>query len=223
MTHQRWQRTRRTAMYLPLLLCLCAALSGNAQKAEGYYLNAINLVNAGELDQAFGEVNKALDMDSLHGQSLVLRGYLFLLAGEKQAALRDYSTALKVAPGDIGALTNRALLYMELERYEDALIDLKRRIKMDPYNWMAHYDLAYCYGLLEKYDLAITGFTEVVKRNPEYAEAYMNRGFARYNKHSNLGLTAPSEEVMLEVCEDFYRAEQYGHAEAAKAISKYCD
>lgn len=208
------------------VICLLSSLALypalHAQKAEGYYLNAVNMVNVGNMDQAFGELNKALTLDPAHGQSLVLRGYLYLVAGQKEAALEDYGAALKVAPTDLGALTNRALLLMEMERYEEALSDLKKRIKQDPYNWMAHYDLAYCYGLLEKFDLAITGFNEVIKRNPEYAEAYLNRGFARYNKHSNLGLTPPDEAVMHEVCADFETAEQLEHPDARKTLDKYC-
>lgn len=206
-----------------MLSTMLSASKAQGQKPDGYYLNAIASVNAGDFDQAYGEVNKALELDSLHAQSLILRAYLLLSAGEKKAALADYSAALRVAPRDMGALTNRALLYMEMEKYQEALNDLKARIKQDPYNWMAHYDLAYCYGLMGKYDLAITGFTEVVARNPEYPEAYLNRGFARYNKHSNAGMTAPGEDVMLEVCEDFYRAEGMGSDAAKEAVEKYCE
>jgi tetratricopeptide (TPR) repeat protein len=193
-----------------------------SQNSDGYYLNAVNLVNAGELDQAFGEVNKALKMNPEHPQSLILRAYLLLSAGDKDAAIADYSAALKVAPSDLGALTNRAMLYMEKEDYESALRDLKQRYKYDPYNWMVHYDLAYCYGLMAKYDLAITGFTEAIKRNPDYADAYLNRGYALYNKHSNDGLHTPASELLLELCEDFYKADSLGLAEAKKAIAKFC-
>lgn len=208
---------------LLVILSLVTASTAMAQKADGYYRNAISSVNAGDLEQAFAEVNQALEMDDRHPESLILRAYLLLNAGEKQAALKDYTAALQEVPTDIGALTNRALLYMEMEKYDEALADLKKRIKQDPYNWMAHYDLAYCYGLMGSYDLAITGFTEVVTRNPEYAEAYLNRGFARYHKHSNGGLVSPGEDVMLEVCEDFYRAEGMGLDEAKEAVGKYCE
>ncbi len=206
-----------------VILSMVTAANAQAQKADGYYRNAISSVNAGDLDQAYAEVNQALELDDRHAESLILRAYLLLTAGEKQAALKDYSAALQEVPSDIGALTNRALLCMEMEKYEEALADLKKRLKQDPYNWMAHYDLAYCYGLMGKYDLAITGFTEVVTRNPEYPEAYLNRGFARYNKHSNAGMTPPAEDVMLEVCEDFYRAEGLGSDQAKEAVGKYCE
>ncbi|MCA1752512.1 MAG: tetratricopeptide repeat protein [Flavobacteriales bacterium] len=161
-----------------LQIMLLAAASGAAQKPEGYYLNAVNSVNAREFDQALGELNKAIELDPAHAQSLILRAYLYLKAGDKKQALRDYSSALKAHPTDLGALTNRALLYMEMEEYEKAEKDLRQRLKGDPHNWMASYDLAYCYGLMEKYDQAIEGFSEVIKRKPDYAEAYLNRGFA---------------------------------------------
>lgn len=212
--------------YTILLLLHIALVSANAisaQNPEGYYLNAVNSVNAREFDQALGELNKALDMDPAHAQSLILRAYLYLKAGDKQQALSDYSAALAAHPTDLGALTNRALLYMEMEEYEKAEKDLRQRLKGDPHSWMASYDLAYCYGLMEKYDQAIEGFSEVIKRKPDYAEAYLNRGFARYNKHSNGGLTPPGAEVKEEVCDDFHQAAGLDLEDATEAIEKFCE
>lgn len=204
-------------------LLLFAALGTSAQKPEGYYLNAVNSVNAGDFDQAFGELNKALELDPYHPQSRILRAYLFLKAGDKERALEDYSAALKAAPTDLGALTNRALLYMEFEEYEKAEKDLRNRLRGDPHNWMASYDLAYCYGLMGKYDQAIQGFDEVITRKPDFADAYLNRAFARYNKHSNSGLTPPDPETAELVCADIQQAAELGAEEAAEAIEKYCE
>lgn len=207
---------------ISVALCLLCSTSVEAQKPEGYYLNAVNLLNAGEPDQAYGELNKALALDSTHAQSRILRAFMLLQAGDKKGALADYSMALRSAPDDLGALTNRALIYMEMEKYEEAEKDLKRRLKNDPFNWMASYDLAYCYGLMGDYDRAIEGFDIAIERNPKFPESYMNRAFARYQKYSLMGMATPPEEVMLEVCEDFYRAESLDHEPAKEAIAKYC-
>lgn len=205
-----------------LSAALIFAFDASAQKPEGYYLNAVNSVNAGDFDQAFGELNKALELDPYHPQSRILRAYLFLKAGDKEKALDDYSAALESAPGDLGALTNRALIYMEFEEYEKAEKDLRERLKGDPHNWMASYDLAYCFGLMGKYDQAIQGFDEVITRKPDYAEAYLNRAFARYNKHSNGGLTPPDAETMDLICADIQQAAEMESEEAREAMENYC-
>lgn len=204
------------------LAAVTFASSASAQKPEGYYLNAVNSVNAGDFDQAFGELNKALELDPLHPQSRILRAYLYLKAGDKKKAIEDYSAAIESAPTDLGALTNRALLYMEFEEYEKAEKDLRKRLKGDPHNWMASYDLAYCFGLMGKYDQAIQGFDEVITRKPDYAEAYLNRAFARYNKDSNDGLTPPAPETVELVCADIQQAAELGSEEAGEALEKYC-
>ncbi len=209
--------------YLLLSLALLWGLhEACAQKPEGYYLNAVNSLNAGNIDQAFGELNKALDLDSEHPQSRILRAYLFLQAGDKRAALDDYTAALRSAPTDLGALTNRALIYMEMEKYPEAEKDLKKRLKHDPYNWMAIYDLAYCYGLMQEHDKAIEGFTEVIKRKKDYPDAFLNRAYALYNKHSNAGLSEPAEDIIIELCADIERALELGHEDAERALEKYC-
>lgn len=213
----------RLSLLISVAVIVLASDFAHAQKPEGYYLNAVNSLNAGELDQAYGELNKALALDSTHAQSRILRAYMLLQAGDKKGALADYTMALRSAPDDLGALTNRALLYMEMEAFEKAEKDLKRRLKNDPFNWMASYDLAYCYGLMGDYDRAIEGFDIAIKRNPKFPESYMNRAFSRYQKYSVMGMATPPEEVMLEVCEDFYRAEELDHEPAKEAIAKYCE
>jgi tetratricopeptide (TPR) repeat protein len=205
---------------LPCLTCLTTAQS-YGQSADGYYLNAVNLVNAGNWSQAMGQVQKAIELDAEHLQGIYLRAYIHLQTGNKDRALADYNHLLDKHPTHEGALNNRALIYMERGKYNEALSDLEKRLKADP-SWQAHYDKAYCLALMERYKEAMAEFDKVLEMNPGYAPAYANKGHAGLYLRTGGGLVKPKPEVLKEPCDDLKTALSLGDTTVVKTIEKYC-
>ncbi len=212
--------------YVMILCAFAMFIFGNlnpshAQKAEGYYLNAINFVNANNYPQAMGEIEKALLAEPNHAQSLYLRAFIHLQSANKEAALADYTKLIAMAPGHEGALNNRALIYMEMGKYQLALADIDNRIAIED-SWSVRFDRGYCLALMDRHQAAADEFTKVLVENPEYAPALANRGYSMINLHTNSGLTLAKEGSLKGACQDLKMALQLGDTTVVKSLNKYC-
>ena len=111
-------------------------------------------------------------------------GYENLKSGRYEAAVEDYTDALRLNPNNHN--DNNSVYYgfrgdanYELGRYEAAIEDYTDAIRLNP-------NLRYYYGRgLAKYDLgrtkaAIEDFTKVIQRNPKVGNSYYWRGRAKY-------------------------------------------
>ncbi len=204
-----------------LVISIGFATLCNAQKADGYYVNAINFVNASNFPQAMGEVQKALAIDPEHTQSIYLRAFIHLKTGNKDAALIDYSQLLKIAPGHEGALNNRALVYMEQGKYKLALADIDARLAIAD-TWSTRFDRGYCIALMDLHKEAADEFTKVLKENPGYAPALANRGYSIINLETNNGLTLAKAGALKGACSDLKQALAFGDTTVVRSIKKYC-
>jgi tetratricopeptide (TPR) repeat protein len=202
-------------------LLISSATICAAQKADGYYLNAVNFVNASNFPQAMGEVQKALDLDPAHAQSIYLRAFINLKTGNKEAALKDYTQLLKIAPGHEGALNNRSLIYMEQGKYQLALADLDARLAIED-TWNTRFDRAYCLALMDLHKEAAEEFTKVLKEKPDYAPALANRGYSIINLETSSGLTPAKPGSLKSACTDLKQALALGDTTVVRSIKKYC-
>ncbi|PYK31341.1 MAG: hypothetical protein DME57_04090 [Verrucomicrobia bacterium] len=98
--------------------------------------------------------------------------------GRCEAALRDYTEALRVDPKLAWAYENRGSLYTESAETDRALADFSNALQLDPNLYYSHFKR----GLIEmdRKDIegALEDFAEAARINPSAAAAYYNRGVA---------------------------------------------
>ncbi|KAH7913689.1 phosphoprotein phosphatase [Hygrophoropsis aurantiaca] len=82
-------------------------------------------------------------------------------------AVRLYSEAIELNPGDATYWCNRAAARTKLEEYGFALNDASRAIEVDPKYVKAYYRRATCYLQIAKPQLAITDFKKVMALEPK--------------------------------------------------------
>ena len=66
----------------------------------------------------------------------------------------------------------------DTKKFQKALGHLNELIKLFPKGWMYYFQRGIAYRNLEDYDAAIADYTKAIEINPNYAEAYNNRGIA---------------------------------------------
>jgi len=98
------------------------------------------------------------------------------------AAIQEFTEAIRLDPKDTWAYNGRGLAYLEKGNYTRAIADCTEAIKLDPKNVDAYYNRGNAYADKRDYDSAITDFTDVIKLDPKDTWAYNDRGLAYANK-----------------------------------------
>lgn len=91
--------------------------------------------------------------------------------GEHEPAISDYSEAIDRNSDYVEAYYQRGLARFHLGRHESAISDYDE-VHLNPYYALKQY--------LERYESAIDDYNSVIRINPNYAEAYYQRGLAKY-------------------------------------------
>ena len=141
-------------------------------EAEGYWNNrAISKKYLEDFEGAIEDCDEAIDLKSDYFPAYVNRASTKLVLAEEKtleetvklynAAIEDYTTALKLYPMEVLVYTNRGLAYL--------LLSSKMKEKEDYTN------------CIENYQNAINDFTFALKLDPNDVGSYNNRAWSRYS------------------------------------------
>ena len=132
-----------------------------------------------ELDCVSKALSFAPDNTKLLGRLLGWRGGIYFDLHRLEDALNDYSTGIKLNPGDPGLWSCRAETYMELGRWNQAKDDEERVVKMQPDSvpdsWKEHGKLGNIYEVLGLYADAVKELSRALELNPNVADNYSLR------------------------------------------------
>ena len=113
------------------------------------------------------------------------RGNQRLARGEFDAAISDYTEAIRLDSRNVWAYANRGLALLKKESYAEAIPDLDHAIGLDPsladtylHRGMAHHQLGH-------HDLALADYTQVLRLKPDDVPALHNRGLISFLKGEN--------------------------------------
>ena len=142
--------------------------------------------NKGAGDAGVAACGKAIASGKFSGSNLALlysdRGVLLGSKNELDAALADYSEAIRLDPSKFGALNNRGNLYTNRGQFDLALNDFAQAIKVNPSFAASFNNRGVAYKAKGDYDRAIQDFDEAIRLDPKDAAAFNNRGLAYKHK-----------------------------------------
>ena len=95
------------------------------QRAEAAY-------QSGNLDQAFADYTKIIELDPTSPHPYNNRGLAYEDLGEPARALADYSKAIELNPSFALPYYNRGLLYRDHGRKDQAATDLGKYLQLNP-------------------------------------------------------------------------------------------
>ncbi len=96
--------------------------------------------------------------------------------GDNQGARELLEDMARVNPGSEMIPYNLGITYMNERQYEQAVKHFSRSIKMHP-TMGAHLNRAWCHKMLDNNQKAIDDYSRVIAMNPDFAQAYYERGF----------------------------------------------
>lgn len=145
---------------------------------QAYFIRGIALLEKGDTNSAIGAMLKATDQDQQYFEAYFQLGELYSIKKDPLAAsfLRN---AVRLAPENIEAKYLLAMFYQENEQYDEAIQTYNQISLLDSLYAKAPYNTGYIYLVyLNDYQQAIHFFSRAVRANPDYADAYYNRGLA---------------------------------------------
>jgi tetratricopeptide (TPR) repeat protein len=124
----------------------------------------------------FDYTRKALDIDTKNPRAYFIRGYALMETGDTLAAIRNMQNALDQDQEYYQAAVQLGML---LEATNDPLAEqyYSTAIAIDPNNIAAYYLLGYYYQEKERMDEAIETYDRLLLIQPDYQEAYYNKGY----------------------------------------------
>ena len=104
------------------------------------------------------------------------RGVRLEQSGDPEAAVKAYTRAIELEPGDALAYFNRGCAASKLGRMESAVADFSEALELDPDLAAAAMGRAHAFFLQGEYDEAIADFTRTIQLVPDHVDAYLGRG-----------------------------------------------
>jgi tetratricopeptide (TPR) repeat protein len=166
--------------------------------AQRYRARAHVWENLGDLDDAIGDLNEAIRLDS-SAESYNNRGHVWKVKGEFDKAIADYSQALRLDPESPMAYNNRGNAWFAKEEYDKAIADFSQALRLDPKYAFAYKNRGDAWSANGEYEKAITDYGAALQLDPKYASAYTERGWRWIEKKEyDKGLADFNEAVRLD-------------------------
>lgn len=152
-----------------------------------YLERGISLFNEGEHEQAYVDMDQAIQMNPERAHYWRERGWLNLDRRALSEAVPDFDRVIEIDSQECLAYWGRALVYREQERYEATLEDLSSAIGICPTIGQLYVDRGWLYyDHLGNADRALGDFSIAIGTVPEDTNLYFQRGLL-YDK---LGMEA---------------------------------
>ena len=152
---------------------------------EAYLNRAIAYRKKNRNDLALADLNKALELRLDFAPAYNFRGIIISETGNLELALADFNKSIQLKPDVAEFYNNRGFTYRRLGNNRLALEDFDKAILLygDSSNgYLAYYNrgLVRCFQGCS--DLALADYNKALQLNPNYAEAYVERGSAYDSK-----------------------------------------
>ncbi|HET9343996.1 MAG TPA: tetratricopeptide repeat protein [Candidatus Eremiobacteraceae bacterium] len=154
------------------------ALKLNPNYQYGYATRCDTRRELEDYTGAKADCTKAIGLNPGDGYAYDRFGYLDLDTGNDAAAVKHFTTALKNDPTLVNSYAGRCHAYDNLEKYSQALEDCKSALDIDPNSDDGLFYLAWAERNDGKAADAIGHWNTYIKRNPDDAVAFYNRGLA---------------------------------------------
>ena len=127
------------------------------------------------------------------------RGYFEDAAGNGEAAMADYTAAIRLDPDNADPFENRAVLYANQGDTDHAIADYTAAIEIDGQRSTAFANRGLAWATKGEPDKALADFNEAIRLAPDVASFYYDRGYS-YQDISDLDAAIAdfSEAVRLD-------------------------
>jgi len=154
------------------------------------------------------------------------------------SAVKYFSMAINLDPLDNASFFDRGIAYAEFKDTTNARLDIEKGMQLDTtMKWVGYNNIGFFIKFsLKDYKGAIEMFNKAIALNPNFTNAYCNRGFAKYNlgdlsgayqdlkkslnldnknsyAYKNLAIVYIKENKKQNACDNLKKAANFGYTE----------
>ena len=141
-----------------------------------YYNKALIHFEKGDLDASFGDINRALSLDSTNNTYLSFMSDVLYFQGDVEAARSFITHWLTIYPGNKEALIKVAKLHILLQDYDSSLTALETMQDRDQFNPQIYFYQCVTYKAMGDTVNAIKAFQKTVALNQENVQGHIQLG-----------------------------------------------
>jgi len=164
--------------YEKMNLYLNKVLELDKTNAQVYFMRGVAQKEQGDSINALRNLHRATTYDPEYYKAFVEAG---ILASEMSNPIAEeyLNTALNLRPASIEARYARAMYFQNHQMLNEAMQEYYNILAIDKKNPNAHFNLGFIHLVdLQLYSQAVVHFSDAIASNPNYAEAYYNRGYS---------------------------------------------
>ena len=144
----------------------------------------IQLWRINDTDNAIKAMENAVSKDPNSWEAYYNASLIWLLQEKYDLALNAINTAVREQPSFYRSYLLKSFIFRDLKKYENAVEALNQAIlqaeKKDKEKDFLLYEIrGELFGNLKRHQEAIADYTQAITINPQYADAYYNRGVAK--------------------------------------------
>ena len=156
--------------------------------ADLFYQRALILFQENDIDRAFGDIDRALAIDSLNANYYLLKADLFYKQKQTIPAREVLSKCLKLIPDNIEVNIKLAEIYLLLQNYNRTINYANNALRVDVHYAQAYFIKGLCFKYLKDTAKAVSNFQTAVEQDNNYYDAYMQLGLLYAKAHNELAL-----------------------------------
>lgn len=160
-------------------------LTKNVRDTEAWFRRASSYYARSKLEEAITDCSKILSKRP-NPAVYNLRGNSYKNQGNWQAAIADYTSALKLTPDDAALYMNRGVARKALGDLRGAIADYSQAAMLSPNDAAIHYNCGNARLAIGDWDGAINDYSKSIQLNPRYSRVYAGRGEAFKQKGDHL-------------------------------------
>lgn len=206
-----------TALLVTGLLTGCAGMSADRQKEADYHYSLGGAaMGEGDLQRAYVELQKGLQLDPHHKEILNSLGLVFLQFGEFGKAREYFQKAISEDAGYSDAYNNLGVTYTKTGEWEKAMEAFRKALQNPVYRTAEHayYNIGMVHYRLNDLTAAIEALRDSVKRAPTFPAPYYGLALA-YNRAGRYGDAVGALAKAIEI-DPQYRGNKAKFAEEMK-------
>ena len=142
----------------------------NFYNTAEYYYNKHNYV------EAINYCKKALAIDSLYSDAILLKVQANLYLHNTKGLLKDINILLRLDGKSDALYLLRGQYYFDSKNFAKAIVDLKKSVDLDSTESTSLSLLGECYSSIGKNDSALYFYDKAVELNPNDSSVYYQRG-----------------------------------------------
>ncbi|MGE5424776.1 MAG: tetratricopeptide repeat protein [Syntrophothermus sp.] len=149
-------------------------------KAAHFYGEGLKSLQANDANGAIENFTKSIE-NYKTPVALLRRGMTYIIVKKYPDAIADLNEALKMDTTSATGYFGLGLAFFEMNQIDNAEFNFTKFIARDSSNIQAYNYLAAINFMKKNYTAAIHYYDRVIKMNPKFPDAYVNRGMMRHN------------------------------------------